>query len=121
MLAILAAILWSPPPPINAGYVLEPVDPVLRTDMEFGSPRTRLRTQADLDHVTLAWHFTAVEMESFRNWYRQDIARGSAWFDLAVDLGNGVIETRACKFLEMWKATRRPGGGFDVSAKVEVR
>lgn len=33
----------------------------------------------------------------------------------------GVIETKACKFLGVWKATRRPGGGFNVSAKVEVR
>lgn len=121
MLLFLAAVVWTPPPPINDGYTLEPVDPVLRTDMEFGSPRTRLRSVAELDHVTIRWRFTGAEMEAFRDWHRQDIARGSAWFDLQLDLGNGALETRACKFLEMWKATRRAGGGFDVSAKLEVR
>ena len=111
---------WTIPRPINNGYALEPVDPVLRTDMEFGSPRTRLRTQANLDHVTLTWIFTAAEMGDFRTWWETEIARGASWFEMELDV-RGVIETKACKFLEVWKATRRPGGGFNVSAKVEVR
>lgn len=122
LLSILVALpTWSPPPPVNAGYALEPVDAVLRTDMEAGSPRTRLRSQADLDHVTLTWNFTADEMASFRTWFRQDISHGASWFELTVDLGNGLIETRACRFLSVWKSTRRAGGGFDVNAQVEVR
>lgn len=36
--------------------------------LEFGSPRTRLRTQANLDHVTLTWIFTAAEMGDFHTW-----------------------------------------------------
>ena len=73
---------WTIPRPINDGYALEPVDPVLRTDMEFGSPRTRLRTQANLDHVTLTWIFTAAEMGDFRTWWESDIARGASWFEM---------------------------------------
>ena len=111
---------WTIPRPINDGYALDPVDPVLRTDMEFGSPRTRLRTQANLDHVTLTWIFTAAEMGDFRTWWETEIARGASWFEMELDV-RGTIEIKACKFLEVWKATRRAGGGFNVSAKVEVR
>jgi len=124
MLLFIASALsesWKPPRPLASGYAVEPVDPVLRTDMEVGSPRTRLRTSADLDHVTLSWIFQAAEMEAFRNWYRVDIARGSAWFDLEIDLGNGGLETHACKFVEIWKSTYAGAGKFNVSAKIEVR
>ena len=111
---------WTIPRPINDGYGLETVDAVLRTDMEFGSPRTRLRTRANLDHVTFTWRLTAAEMTDFRAWWENDIAHGASWFEMELDV-RGVIEIKACKFLEAWKSTRRPGGGFNVSAKVEVR
>lgn len=112
---------WSPPIPLLAGYAVEPVDQTIRTEMEVGSPRVRRRTLADLDHVSLSWNFSASDMQAFRDWFRDDIAGGSSWFDLQVNLGNGGLETRACRFVEVWKSRPLGGGFFNVTAKVEVR
>lgn len=112
---------WTPPIPLADGYSLEPVDKVLRTDMEAGSPRTRPTSRAKLDHLTFNWRFSKSEMALFREWYRVDLVEGSAWFNLQVDIGNGALETKACRFLETWKASRRVEGMFDISVMVEVR
>lgn len=112
---------WTPPIPLAEGYSLEPVDKVLRTDMEAGSPRVRVTSRAKLDHLTFNWRFSKSDMALFREWYRADLVEGSSWFELQVDIGNGVLETKSCRFLETWKASRRVEGMFDVSARVEVR
>ena len=112
---------WTLPAPLAAGYAIEPVDPVIRTDMEVGSPRTRLRSQAELDHVTVSWIFSDADMTAFRAWFRDTAARGSAWFSLDLKLGNGGIETAECKFLGIWKSTYIGGGFFNVTGQVEVR
>lgn len=111
---------WTLPTPLVGGYALEPTDKVLRTDMEVGSPRTRLRSHAELDKVTASWVFTEAEMAEFRTWFRDTAASGAAWFDLKLKLGNGGLETAECKFSGVWKSTLS-GRLYNVNAQLEVR
>lgn len=110
---------WSIPIPNRAGYEVAPIDPCIRTDMEIGSPRTRRRTSARLDKLSVQWIFNASDMNSFRDWFNDDIAGGSAWFNLQVDAGFG-LETREAKFSGVWSASN-PSGAWVVTASLEVR
>lgn len=111
---------WTLPTPVVGGYALEPTDKVIRTDMEVGSPRTRLRSVAELDKVSATWVFTNADMAEFRTWFRTTAAHGSAWFDLKLNLGNGGLETAECKFIGTWKDS--PSGRLHtVTAQLEVR
>lgn len=109
------------PAPILPGYELEPDDATIRTDMEVGSARVRLRTLADRDGLDVAWKFTDAQMAVFRDWWRTTAELGAAWFDLDLPLGNGGLQACEARFNGRWKASLRPGMCWQVTGKIEVR
>lgn len=109
------------PAPVVPGYDLEPEDATIRTDMEVGSPRVRLRTLANRDTLEVAWKFTDAQMAIFRDWWDTTAARGSAWFDLTLPLGRGGLQDAEARFVGRWKSKLQPGLCWTVSAKLEVR
>lgn len=109
------------PAPMLDGFTLEPEDASIRTDMEVGTPRVRLRTLADRDGLDVAWRFTDAQMAFFREWWETTAARGAAWFDMSLPLGNGGLQMASTRFVGRWKAKLQPGMCWVVSGKVEVR
>lgn len=69
---------------IRSGYGIKPMDPVIRSDMEVGSPRTRRRTFARNDKVTFSLIVTEAELTQLRSFIDNDANGGAAWFDLAL-------------------------------------
>lgn len=57
------------PGPSIPQYGLRPIDPSVRTPMEVGPQRTRRRTKARLDRVTVQWRFSPQEYAVFRKWH----------------------------------------------------
>ena len=112
---------WTIPVPRMPGYSLKPTDPVIRTDMEFGAKRTRRRTFARNDVVTVAWYFSDADFTAFRAWFDGTACGGAAWFNIPLALGDGGIKTEEAKFAKMYKADPAPGLFWNVSATLEVR
>ena len=112
------------PAPMAQGYSVEPVDPVVRTDMEVGAVRARRRTAARQDKVTAAWAFSDAELETFRDWFDDDAtgaAGGSAWFYIDLRIGKGGSTTEEARFASAPKIAHVSGDRWQVSATLEVR
>ena len=109
------------PAPVVPGFSMEPEDATIRTDMEVGSPRVRLRTLAERDSLDVAWKFTDAQMAVFREWWRTTASFGAAWFDVELPLGNGGVQACEARFVGRWKSQLKPGMCWDVTGKVEVR
>ncbi|MDP3425501.1 MAG: hypothetical protein Q8S32_17305 [Burkholderiaceae bacterium] len=109
------------PAPVVPGFSMEPEESTIRTDMEVGSPRVRLRTLAERDALEVAWKFTDAQMAVFREWWRTTASFGAAWFDVELPLGNGGVQACEARFVGRWKSQLKPGMCWDVTGKVEVR
>lgn len=108
----------------NDGYAIAPLDQVIRTDMEVGAARTRRRTKARNDKVTVSWLMTDAQLNIFRDWFEDaatGIAGGDAWFFVDLPLGGATfLESAEAKFVgapRLDRARRK----WRVSATLEVR
>lgn len=110
------------PRPVVDGYVLDPLDQTIRTEMEVGAPRVRRRTLARLDRVSVRWILTDAEMAIFRAWFQDpgQAAGGAGWFDLDLALGLGGIQSYEARIVQ-WQAPLRRGLRWELSAQLEVR
>jgi len=111
------------PTPSFGGYALDPVDPVIRSDMESGSPRTRRRTRARNDKINVSWLLTDREMAAFRAWFdwSDGAAGGAAWFNITLAYGDQGLRSREAKFASIFKANLAAGMLWSVSATLEIR
>lgn len=107
------------PTPLVEGYALSPVDQTVRTDMEAGAARVRRRTFARNDLLDITIVMTGVEFSSFRAWFDTDAGGGAAWFDMDLDIGDGMT-TLEVRFKGAWKAVRQ-SVLWRVTAQLEVR
>ena len=92
--------------------------------MEVGAARTRRRTSARNDKVTLSWWMTDAQLTIFRTWFEDaaaGAAGGSAWFTVNLAIGTtGVVSTTA-RFVGPPKIGHGGGLQWSVSAEVEIR
>jgi hypothetical protein len=111
------------PVPSYDGYALDPVDPVIRTDMEVGSGRSRRRTKARNDKINVTWRLTDAEMATFRTWFDDDAqaAGGSAWFTTTLATGATGLDSVEARFSGMWKGSLSGGMNWTITATLEVR
>ena len=113
----------APPPPLVAGYALNPVDMTARTEMEAGPARVRRRSSARVDMVPVQWSMSDAQMGEFREWFRsEDGANGGAgWFTISLLMGNGGTQTVIARFSGIWQAAYVPHLRWQVQATLEVR
>lgn len=120
----MAAYPSTLPGPLVQGYAVSPVDKTLRTEMDAGAGRVRLRSRARLDRVQATWRFKAAEMAAFRAWFESPTGAGfgAAFFDISLPLGHAAPETRVARFAAP-PQYRALGTGpvWEVSAELEVR
>lgn len=109
------------PRPLTAGYAISPVDTLVRTDMEVGTPRVRRRSASRIDHLTVAWIFSEVQMAVFRIWFDGDCANGASWFSVELNTGDHGLRTVEARFVGAWQSELQTGPFWRVSAKLEVR
>lgn len=111
------------PQPRADQYALTPTSQVLRSNFTSGRVRSRRISYAQDTRVSLGWVFTAAQMSTFRDWfYNGDTgaAAGAAYFDIALDIGDGLTTIEA-RFVDTYAATYLPGIGYRVTATLEVR
>lgn len=122
----MATFPTSLPAPLLAGYQANPQDQVVRTQMEVGTARARLRSTAKIDRVTVQWLFTDAQMATFRNWWYQDSASGGAaggtsWFSITLPVGAGGLTSVTARFLQPYSAQSGAGLLWTVHGELEVR
>lgn len=113
----------SLPAPQSNGYSVAPADPSLRTDMEAGAARSRRRTYARDDRVSVGWLLTDAQMDTFRAWFDDDAeaAGGSAWFYISLPLGDGGLTLVEARFVGMYRHAIVGVMDWSVTAQLEVR
>jgi hypothetical protein len=112
------------PAPMAQGYSIDPIDPVIRTDMEVGAVRARRRTAARQDKVSAAWAFSDAELQIFREWFDDGstgAAGGSAWFNIDLRIGAGGSTPEEARFSTPPRIALVSGGRWQVTADLEVR
>lgn len=114
------------PAPLLGGYQANPQDQVVRTQMEVGTARARLRSTAKIDRVSVQWLFTDAQMATFRTWWYQDSASGGAatgtsWFTISLALGQTGLTSVTARFLQPYTAQGGAGLLWNVHGELEVR
>lgn len=72
-----------PQVPLHASYSedLSPRDVVLRTQMDTGAAKTRLRYTAGIELVSCSYDITTTQLVAFKNFLANDISYGADFFD----------------------------------------
>ena len=114
------------PAPLLNGYQANPQDQVVRTQMEVGTARARLRSTAKIDRVTVQWLFTDAQMQTFRDWWYQGSASGgsaygTSWFTISLPVGQTGLTTVTARFLQPYTAQGGAGLLWSVHGELEVR
>lgn len=114
------------PAPMLNGYQANPQDQVVRTQMEVGTARARLRSTAKIDKVSVQWLFTDAQMATFRAWWYQDStsggsATGTSWFTISLAVGQTGLTAVTARFLGPYQAQGGAGLLWNVHAELEVR
>jgi hypothetical protein len=108
------------PPPRVEGYSLSPRPSLLRTEMETGAARHRLRSLSAHYQVQAEWRFSEFQFAVFDAWWALNTRLGEQWFvlPLAVPLDVQAVEAR---FLAPWQAELLPARRWRVAAQMEIR
>lgn len=108
------------PPPRVEGYSLTPRPSLLRTEMETGAARHRLRSLTAHYQVQAEWRFSQNGLAIFDAWWALNTRMGEQWFvlPLAVPLEVQAVEAR---FLAPWQAELLPAQRWRVAVQLEIR
>jgi len=108
------------PPPRVEGYSFSPRPSLLRTEMETGAARHRLRSLTAHYQVQAEWRFSQDGFAIFDAWWALNTRMGEQWFvlPLAVPLEVQAVEAR---FLAPWQAELLPAQRWRVAAQLEIR
>lgn len=109
------------PAPMLSSYQANPQDQVVRTQMEVGTARARLRSKAQIDRVSVQWLLTDAQMATFRDWWYGDGASGTSWFTINLAVGQTGLTAVAARFLQPYQAQGGAGLLWTVHGELEVR
>lgn len=79
------AVPWPPDLPqcfLRASYGIQPLDNVLRSEMDVGPPKMRRRSTLNVVQVSASMWFTQAQRRSFQIYYRTVILEGTVPFVL---------------------------------------
>jgi len=109
----------SLPAPAIANYSLAPDNAVMRTDMDKGPARQRRMFTAVPKKLELAWALKAEEMQTFVDFFENDVHHGADYFQMLLDVGRG-FQLYSARFIEPYKANKSAKLMWAVAAKIEV-
>jgi hypothetical protein len=108
------------PPPRVEGYSLSPRPSMLRTEMETGAARHRLRSLSANYQVQAEWRFSEFQFAVFDAWWALNTRLGEQWFVLPLAVPLDVLAVEA-RFLSPWQAELLPAKRWRVAAQLEIR
>jgi hypothetical protein len=108
------------PLPRVDGYALSAQPNTLRTELEAGAARVRLRSQALIYKVQAQWRFSPEAFALFDAWWFHRLNQGVAWFAMPLTAGLGLQLVQA-RFAGAWDSELLAGGRWQVKAQLEVQ
>lgn len=108
------------PAPLLSGYSGEADKAFIRTDMDAGPARQRKRFTTTPYHIDISWRFKSAEMVIFREFHKTDINRGTDWFNMTLDIGDGFA-TYVVRFTKSCRDDRISNNTWQVSSSIEVQ
>ena len=121
----MALPVWPaalPQSPLFEGYKIEAGNGIIRTQMDSGVSRTRVRSRDPLARVELTFVMTASNLEIYKSWRRTRIGSGSGWFQMP--LNTGAATDRIVVARETQPFQCRPAGSIEnwyVTIPIEYR
>jgi hypothetical protein len=109
------------PRPLQNGYALQTVSPLLRTEMASGRARQRRLFTSVPTVASCSWFLSRVQAQAFEAWFRNGILDGAEWFDVEIETPLGIYEYNA-RFTGMYSGPRLVGGKYwEISGDLELR
>lgn len=99
------------PLPLQDGYRLKPVSPLLRTSMSSGRARQRRLYTSTPTEVSVSWIMDDSQGQIFEAWYRDAIADGASWFNMKLKTPIGV-RGYVCRFTDIYEGPTLEGGRY---------
>lgn len=110
----------SLPVPLQEGYGLKPVSPLLRTSLTSGRARQRRRYMSTPTMASVTWTLTDVQAQVFEAWFRDAITDGSAWFNMNLRTPGGE-SSKVCRFTDIYQGPSIIGGNYwQYTAELEL-
>jgi len=103
----------------STGYALNPVDPVVRSDVEQGPARSRRRFTSAPTKAPVTWKLNKEQFAIFEAFHHYRLNDGAAWFNVNIINGQGLTLCEA-RFSKMWQA-KAAGNRWRVTAELEIR
>lgn len=125
----MATLSWPaslPAYPMLASYVSKADSGIIRTQMESGLARQRKRPGTPTSRVTVQWAMTGSQAALMKAWAVEKAANGAAWFNINLNLDNGVRSFEA-RFTADLTYRLQSASAIDgqqrwvVSAEIEVK
>ena len=108
------------PLPRIEGYGLAPQSNAIRTDIDSGAARMRLRSTSTLYRVRSEWRFSQEAFAVFDAWWMHVLNQGVLWFAMPLTAGLGVQAVQA-RFIAPWDTELLAGNRWQVKAQLEVQ
>ena len=111
----------SLPLPLQTGYDLQTVSPLIRTQMQSGRSRQRRAFTYTPQTVTVSWLFTESQAALFENFFQESLTDGQSWFFAELQSPLGVMPVE-CRFVDVYNGPSLIGfNKWNVSATLETR
>ena len=109
------------PIPLQNGFGMKPVSPLLRTEMTSGRARQRRQYTSTPTQAGVTWSFKKdAQAQLFEVWYRETINDGAAWFYMNLKTPKGV-ESYKCRFVDIYEGPILLSGKYwQYSATLEL-
>lgn len=115
---------WPSSLPVTTvqGYGFEPVDPILRTEMESGPKRQRRQYSQTTALVSVRWLLDDQQLATFESFHRYQLNDGASWFNYPFLNGAGKTTCQA-RFSKSFKSTLIAVDPmvWDVSSELEIK
>lgn len=106
-----------PQSPLIDGCRETPADTVIRTEMETGPAKARLRTTAGVSRLSLTYIMSRAEVDTLQGFFNADISSGALQFDFTHPR---TQETIGCRFRQPPAYAPINGDYFRVGIELEV-
>jgi hypothetical protein len=110
------------PLPVIQGYGIKPRPNVVRTELDDGPARQRLRSTSTTDEITVTFELTIFQLGLFESWFKNRALGGACWFNVTLLGGIGLSSCEArFKGGADLAYTPRSGERWSVTGTLEVR
>ncbi|EJO7683703.1 hypothetical protein NUL40_004216 [Escherichia coli] len=100
------------PIPLQEGFGMKPVSPLLRTELTSGRARQRRLYTSTPTQASVAWLFTDPQAQLFEAWYRDTITDGADWFNMPLRSPLGNTDIYVCRFTDIYEGPTIEGGNY---------